>query len=80
MVSKQDTMERLNKEKDYEDQLVLNLNHYFIAVLDDIKDITPEEKNKLDTNLKQISYDSARHSAMFDMLIQKVIESEKDNF
>ena len=80
MVSKQDTLDRLNMEKDYEDQLVMTLNHYFIAVLDSIEDITPEEKSKLESSLKQISYDSARHSAMFDMLIQKVFENEKDNF
>jgi hypothetical protein len=80
MVSKKDTLDRLNMEKDYEDQLVRNLDYYFIAVLDDIAEITEEERNKIRVNLETIRFDSVRHSDMFNMLIQKVFESENDNF
>ena len=80
MVSKNDTMKRLNDEKEYEDQIVYNLNYYFISVLDDIALLTEEEKSKIRHSLETIRFDSMRHSALFNELVQKVFESEKDNF
>jgi hypothetical protein len=80
MVSKNDTLKRLNDEKEYEDQLVYNLYYYFLSVLDDIAILTEEEKSKIRHSLETIRFDSMRHSALFNQLVQKVFESEKDNF
>ena len=80
MVSKKETMDRLNFEKDYEDQLVYNLNYYFISVLDVIALLSEEEKSKIRHSLETIRFDSMRHSTMFNQLVQMVFESEKDNF
>jgi hypothetical protein len=80
MVSKQDAMDRLNFEKDYEDQLVRNLDYYFMSVLDDIPLLTEEEKNKIRRSLGMIRSDSMRHSALFNQLVQMVFTSENDNF
>ncbi len=80
MVSKKETVDRLNFEKEYEDQLVYNLNYYFISVLDDIALLTEEEKSKIRHSLETIRFDSMRHSALFNQLVQLVFESEKDNF
>ncbi len=80
MVSKDDTLKRLNDEKEYEDQLVYNLYYYFLSVLDDIALLTEEEKSKIRHSLETIRFDSMRHSALFNQLVQRVFESEKDNF
>ncbi|MBN2051912.1 hypothetical protein JW756_00235 [Candidatus Woesearchaeota archaeon] len=80
MVSKNDTLSRLNKEKDYEDQLVYNLNYYFISVLNDIPLLTEEEKSEIRRKLEQIRFDSMRHSEMFNQLVQMVFESGSDKF
>jgi hypothetical protein len=80
MVSKNDALKRLNDEKDYEDNLVYNLNYYFLSVLDDIALLTEEEKSKIRHSLEIIRFDSMRHSALFNQLVQMVFESEKNNF
>jgi hypothetical protein len=80
MVSKNDAMKRLNSEKEYEDQLVYNLNYYFISVLDDVALLTEEEKTRIRHSLETIRFDSMRHSSLFNQLVQMVFESEKDNF
>ena len=80
MVSKKDALDRLNFEKDYEDQLVRNLDYYFISVLDDIPLLSEEQKKKIRRSLDIIRSDSMRHSYMFDQLVQMVFTSETDNF
>jgi hypothetical protein len=80
MVSKQDALDRLNKEKDYEDQLVRNLDYYFISVLDDIPMLSEDQKKRIRRSLDIIRSDSMRHSYMFDQLVQMVFTSEIDNF
>ena len=80
MPNKKDTLERLNSEKDYEDQLVRNLDYYFISVLDDIKELSDAEKSKIRHSLETIRFDSMRHSDMFNMLVQKVFENESDSY
>ncbi|MBN2458765.1 hypothetical protein JXB28_00625 [Candidatus Woesearchaeota archaeon] len=80
MVSKKDTLDRLNMEKDYEDQLVKNLNYYFLSVLDDLPNMEAEERQKIRQHLTTIMYDSARHSALFNQLVHMVFTSENDKF
>jgi hypothetical protein len=80
MVNQTDTLERLNKEKEYEDKLSADLTDYFLTVLDDISDITPAEKEKIRTGLSLIAKESTKHKHMFDMLIQKVLEYGENNY
>ena len=80
MVNKTDTLARLNKEKDYEDKLVCDLNDYFLNCLDDINDISQEDKDYINEKLSIIINESMNHSRMFNELIQVVFNDEKDNF
>lgn len=74
------TLARLNKERDYEDTLAANLTDYFVVSLDSITDISEEERRKLKEGLDAISADSRKHSAMFNQLIQMVVEHGEDNY
>jgi hypothetical protein len=80
MVSKEDTLERLNKEKEYEDSLVERLNIYFLASIDEIQDISDKEKNKLRESLSIILDESKRHSYLFNQLVQMVFENGENNY
>ena len=80
MVDKVSALARLNNEKDYEDQLVYNLNYYFISVIDDIVSLSDDERIKIREGLEMIRFDSMRHSVLFNELVQLVFQSEKDNF
>ena len=80
MVNQTDTLSRLNREKNYEDKLVDNLNNYFIYSLDNIKDISVDEKDKIKQILETIMKESHNHSFMFDQLIQMVIEHGEDTY
>jgi hypothetical protein len=80
MVSKEDTLARLNKEKEYEDSLVERLNTYFLASIDDIQDISDKEKNKLKEFLLIILDESKRHSYLFNQLVQMVFENGENNY
>jgi hypothetical protein len=72
--TQQETLEILNREKVYEDELVEKLNAYLLASLPVIKDITEEEKRQLQMGLTTIIRDSKRHGLMFGRLIQYVME------
>ena len=80
MVNKDDTLERLNKEKEYEDSLVERLNTYFLASIDGIQDISDKEKNKLRESLSIILDESKRHSYLFNQLVQMVFENGENNY
>ncbi|MEA2037767.1 MAG: hypothetical protein U9O94_09735 [Nanoarchaeota archaeon] len=80
MVSQHETINHLNKEKDYEDGLAEKLTHYFIHCLDDISVLTKEEKEKIDTNLTIIMHESMKHSVMFAELIQTVVMNGEDDY
>ena len=80
MVNKDDTLERLNKEKEYEDSLVERSNTYFLASIDGIQDISDKEKNKLRESLSIILDESKRHSYLFNQLVQMVFENGENNY
>jgi hypothetical protein len=80
MVTQQETLERLNKEKDYEDELVDKLDGYFLDTLDRIRGLTNSEKERITEFLAIIISDSRKHSIMFYQLITMVIESDSDTY
>ena len=57
-----------------------NLNTYFINCLEDIKDITEEQKKEVEEQLTKIMNDSSRHAHMFSQLIQMVVENGEDTY
>ncbi|PLW79977.1 hypothetical protein C0585_04790 [Candidatus Woesearchaeota archaeon] len=74
------TLERLNKEKDYEDKLVSDLSNYFITSLENIEDMTNSEKQKVDSSLRIIIRDSEKHAAYFAHMISKVVNHGEDDY
>lgn len=80
MVSQQEALSRLNKEKEYEDSLVDKLGSYFLISLDSIPDLSDKEKKKLKESLSIIQEDSTRHSYLFNQLVQLVFKGESDNY
>ena len=64
----------LNKERDYEDDIVENLNTYFVYSLDGVKGLSESEKDKIKKYLSKIATDSARHSIAFSQLISSVLD------
>jgi hypothetical protein len=80
MVSQRDAMERLNHEKDYEDRLVELLAEFYISCLEDIDDIETHKKAKIKEILTEIKTDSVRHSELFGMLVQMVLENGEQEY
>lgn len=80
MVNQTDTLERLNKEKEYEDRLVDNLTNYFLYSLDAISDLAEEQREKVKESLGLIAHESRKHSYMFNNLVQMVVENGENNY
>ena len=80
MVNKTDTLERLNSERDYEEELAHNLTSYFLTCIDHIEDIDSECREKLRKYLKIIREESIKHNHMFSSLIQMVVEDGENNY
>ena len=47
MVNQREAMDRLNKEKEYEDHLVEVLNTYILNCLEDLSDLNEEEQTRM---------------------------------
>ena len=80
MVDYQGTLHRLNREKEYEDEISMTLCGFFISCLNDIENLSEEEKKELNAKLSRIMKDSHRHSGMFAKMIEMVVERGKDNY
>jgi len=80
MANKQKTLDRLNKEKEYEDSLVERLDSYFVSSLPDIADLSDKEKAKIRETLLIIIDESKRHSYLFNQLVQMVFEHGENNY
>ncbi len=80
MADQTDTLSRLNEEKDYEDRLAQNLSSYFLNSLDYIAGLSPAEKALAKESLTIIMQESFRHSHMFNMLVQWVVENGENNY
>ncbi len=70
-------LERLRKERDYEDALVRRLNNNIIIKLDEIKDLSEHERKVLKKELGIIVSDSMRHEFLFNNLMQTVLEEDE---
>jgi hypothetical protein len=80
MVNQKEAMDQLNKEKDYEDALVQILAKYYLSCLEEIKGLEEGKRRKIEEMLLIIKTDSSRHSDMFNMLVQMVLENGEDNY
>ena len=74
MLNQIEALERLNKEKDYEDGLSRDLAMYFISRLYELNDLTDEERQRIRANLTEIIIDTMKHSRMFNEMILQVLE------
>jgi hypothetical protein len=75
-----ETLDRLNKEKSYEDKLAEDLSNYFLVSVASLNGLNEDEKAKCKKHLEKIMFESRKHAYMFDQLIQKVFESGNDSF
>lgn len=80
MVNQIDALKILNREKNYEDKLFLDLAYYCEACMSDIKDLNSEEKQKVVKILGKIGHESLRHKNLFVELIGMVIENEETEY
>jgi hypothetical protein len=79
-VDRQKTLERLNSEKKYEEQLADRLYGYFQDCLPGIDDMTEKQKKQTESILKLVAKESRIHSTMITKLIDQVLESAEDIF
>lgn len=80
MVSREQALEHFNNDKDYEDKLAYDINWYLTDNVDNLPELTLDEKEKIKVYLRIILEDSQRHSFMFTELIEYVIKNGKNNY
>ncbi|MBR9676294.1 hypothetical protein GOV05_04770 [Candidatus Woesearchaeota archaeon] len=80
MVNQRDTLKRLNEDREEEDKLVSDIYGYLQDSLNYITDMTSKEKEIVHEYLDTLISDSMRHSSMFSMLIQDVMNHGEDNY
>lgn len=80
MVNQKEALDRLNKEKDYEDRLANDLLNYYIVSLENIKDLSEKEREEVRKVLSKIAHESQRHSNMFSILIGYVLENGETKY
>ena len=79
-MNRKDTLARLNMEREYEERIVSELHTYFLASLENISDITDQEKGEIRNKLLDLITDSKRHSFLFNTLMQEVLEHEDADY
>jgi hypothetical protein len=75
MVNQREAMERLNKEKQYEDKIASDLMYFYLVSLELVPDLTEEQKSKIKESLSIIQNESEKHSRMFSALITYVMNN-----
>ncbi|MFZ1970887.1 MAG: hypothetical protein WAU65_01765 [Candidatus Nanoarchaeia archaeon] len=80
MVNEVDSLARLKKEREYEDDLVYDLINVFLLSLKEISDLKHEEETIVRDRLTKIASDSKRHSHLFETLIEMVIKNGDNNY
>ncbi len=80
MVTQVDSLARLKKEKEYEDDLVYDLLNVFISSLKEISNLKAEDEVVVRDKLKRIASDSERHSRLFNNLIEMIIKNGNNNY
>ena len=79
-MNQKETLQILNKEKDYEDQLVSTLTIYFLESIDNLKDIDKKTKQIIKEILQTITQESQEHSYEFSNLIEMVLNNGEDEY
>ena len=80
MLTRDEALARLKKEREYEDHLVDVLSNYLLDCLDDIPGLSEEQISKTRKGLEEIRIDSIRHSLTFGELTQMVLQDGKDKY
>jgi hypothetical protein len=80
MIDQSAALERLYKDRAYEDKLVSDLSEYFLDCINSIPDLTDTEKEKIRINLERIYEDSKIHLTLFTKLIDLVFENADDKY
>jgi hypothetical protein len=80
VADKNNTLSRLNKEKEYEDSLSERLTSYFITSVDGIQELSDKEKAKIKDSLLIILDETKRHSYLFNQLVQMVTEDGENQY
>jgi len=80
MVNQAKTLERLNKEKNYEERLAKNLSIYCLQCLKDIKGLSKKQIKKIEENISIMQSDSLKHEHMINKLIEMVIENGENTY
>jgi hypothetical protein len=80
MVNQKEALDRLNKEKDYEDKLASDLLNYYLVSIDKIFELTSTQRNKVRESLNRIAHDSQGHSDAFNMLINYVLNNGETEY
>ena len=80
MVNQREALDKLNKEKEYEDRLADDLLNYYLMSLEKISDLNEEERKKVEKTLKIIARESQMHSNLFSVLIHYVLNNGETNY
>lgn len=80
MANQKETLNRLNKERDYEDRLADNLLNYYIVSLEKISDLNEKQKKEIERVLSIIAHDSQGHSSLFNVLINYVLNNGETEY
>lgn len=80
MASKKETLQILQKEFDYEDEITNNLTNVFLTAVKKLDDISEDERSQLLKKLTIIRDDSAGHRQAFAELIDFVEKDGTNNF
>jgi hypothetical protein len=80
MVNQMKTLERLRKERDYEERIAKNISDYFLFSLDNIKELNEKEKDQIKKGLNIIREESLIHERLINELIQMVVENGENQY
>jgi hypothetical protein len=79
-MDKKESLRVLKREKTLEDEIIITLLEYYETSLDEISQITNENKERIKEIFLILITDSKRHSQIFEDLIKWVTENDKDSY
>jgi hypothetical protein len=80
VLTQEEALRILGREKEYEEQLVVRLYDYFISSIGQVSGISHVEAEQIRKTLENIASDSQGHSYEFNMLMQMVLENGEDKY